>query len=191
MIYQNTFYKKFQIPLRRPQRPQPVFDPNRVCVHFTFCCHQCTHFDWPIHTYVEACGSNTLLRSVVQPYSHNVIKSVYTCMAFCCYQCTHFAWSSLLYNLTMPTYTHGAHTVLGLVVLLYSHNVIQSVYTCTAFCCYQCKHFAWPILLCNLTLPTHTCGAHTCGAHTMLGSFVPLYIHTGVQSLYVCSVNLF
>jgi hypothetical protein len=35
--------KKLQIPLRTPQRPQPVFDPIRVCVHFTFCYHKCTH----------------------------------------------------------------------------------------------------------------------------------------------------
>ena len=55
-------------------RPQPVFDPNRVvCVNFTFCCHKGTHFVWPIHTYVQAYGSNTLLGSVVQLYSHNVI----------------------------------------------------------------------------------------------------------------------
>ena len=35
--------KKFQIPLRTPQRPQPVFDPNMVCVHFTYCYHKFTH----------------------------------------------------------------------------------------------------------------------------------------------------
>jgi hypothetical protein len=75
----------FQIPLRTPQRPQPVFNPNRVCVHFTFCCHKAKQFACPIHTYVEACGSNTLLGSVVQLYSHNVIQSVYSCMAFFCY----------------------------------------------------------------------------------------------------------
>ena len=45
--------EKFQIPLRTPQRPQPVFDPNRVCVHFTFCYHECTHFAWPIHAAVH------------------------------------------------------------------------------------------------------------------------------------------
>ena len=32
---------------------------------------------------------------------------------------------------------------------------------------------------------------YTCGAHTMLGSVVLLYIYTVVQSLYVCTVNLF
>ena len=32
---------------------------------------------------------------------------------------------------------------------------------------------------------------HTCGAHTLLGSVVLLYIYTVVQSLYVCTVNLF
>ena len=83
--------KNPKLHLRTPQRPHPVFNPNRVSVHFTFCCHECTHFAWLIHTYVEACESNTLLWSVVQLYSHNVIQSVYTCTAFCCYKCTHFA----------------------------------------------------------------------------------------------------
>ena len=69
--------------MRTPQRPQPVFDPNRVCVHFTFCCHECTHF----------------------------------------------AWISLLYHLTLPAQTRGAHTVLGTVVLLYIYTVVQSLFT--------------------------------------------------------------
>ena len=81
-IYWHNF-KKCQIPLRTPQRPQPVFDPNRVCVHFTFCCHECTHF----------------------------------------------AWISLLYHLTLPAQTRGAHTVLGTVVLLYIYTVVQSLFT--------------------------------------------------------------
>ena len=42
--------KNFQIPLRTPQRPQPVVDPNMVCVHFTFWCHKCTHFAWISYT---------------------------------------------------------------------------------------------------------------------------------------------
>ena len=69
--------------MRTPQRPQPVFDPNRVCVHFAFCCHECTHF----------------------------------------------AWISLLYHLTLPAQTRGAHTVLGTVVLLYIYTVVQSLFT--------------------------------------------------------------
>ena len=40
----TLFKKQNKFPLRKPQRPQPVFDPIRVCVHFTFCCHECTHF---------------------------------------------------------------------------------------------------------------------------------------------------
>ena len=59
--------KKFQIPLRTPQRTQPAFNPNRVFVQLTFCCQECTHFVWP-----------SLL---VQLFSHNVIRSV----AFYCY----------------------------------------------------------------------------------------------------------
>ena len=35
--------KNTKFPLRTPQKPQPVFDPDRVSVHFTFCCHTCTH----------------------------------------------------------------------------------------------------------------------------------------------------
>jgi hypothetical protein len=65
-----------KFPLRTPQRPQPSFDPNRVCIQFTFWWHKCTHFALPIHTYVEACVSNTLLGSVVHLCSHNVIQSV-------------------------------------------------------------------------------------------------------------------
>ena len=72
--------------LRTPQMTQPVFDPNGVSVHFTLCCRKCTHFAWPIYTYIEAFGSKTLLGLVVQLYSHNIIQSVYyTCTAFCCY----------------------------------------------------------------------------------------------------------
>ena len=63
--------------------PQPDFDPDRVCVHFTFCCHECTHF----------------------------------------------ALIGLLYNLTLPTHTRGAHTVPGSVVLLYSYTLFQSLFT--------------------------------------------------------------
>ena len=37
---------KLQIPLRTRQRPQPILPPNRVCLHFTFSYHVCTHFVW-------------------------------------------------------------------------------------------------------------------------------------------------
>ena len=70
-----------------------------------------------------------MVGSVVQLYIHNVIQSVNTCTAFCCYKCTHFAWPSLLYKLTLPTYTHGAHTVFGSVALLYIHTLVQSMLT--------------------------------------------------------------
>ena len=69
--------------LRTPQMTQPYFDPNGVSVHFTLCCHKCTHFAWPLYTYAEPFGSKTVLGLVVQLYSHNIIQSVYyTCTAF-------------------------------------------------------------------------------------------------------------
>ena len=42
-------------------------------------------------------------------------------------------WNLYLFILI---YTCGSNTLLGPVVQLYCQNVIQSVYTCTAFCCY-------------------------------------------------------
>jgi hypothetical protein len=119
--------------LRIQQRPQPIVDPNWVFVHFTFCCHECTHLDWTIYTYVEAFGSSTLLGSVVLLYSHNVIQTVYTCKTFCCYLCTHCAWISstavhlyfspdcvpsqtvyatTLYNCTLRSASLASHTIL-------------------------------------------------------------------------------
>ena len=53
--------KKMQIPLQTPQRPQPAFSFNRVWVHFTFCCQECTHFARPICIYVDACRSNQVI----------------------------------------------------------------------------------------------------------------------------------
>ena len=44
---------------------------------------------------------------------------------FCVHSCT------LLNNLRLTTYTCGAHTKLGSVVLLYNHTVVQSLCTCT------------------------------------------------------------
>ena len=47
------------------------------------------------------------------------------------YHCTQFVHSyTLPYNLTLPTQTCGAHTMLGSVVLLYIYTVVQSLYTC-------------------------------------------------------------
>ena len=159
-----------KLPLRTLQKPQLVFKDNRVCVHFTFCYHECTHFAWASRTYVEACGSHTLLGSVVQLYSHNVIQSVYTCAAFCCYQCTQFVWPGLLYNLTVPTHTRGAHTVYGSVVLLYIYTLFQSLFTlelCTYLYC-EIVHSqvpAWPLFCKPITEePQFTCFA-------LIGSF--------------------
>ena len=84
---------KLQIPLRTPQRPQPVFDPNGSV--YTFCCHKCTHFAWPIYTYLETCRSNTLLGPVVRRYCCTVIQSLYACTTLCCYY-THFALHRLV-----------------------------------------------------------------------------------------------
>jgi len=53
---------------------------------------------------------------------------------FCCYSCTHFAWPSLLHNLTLPTCTCSAHTVLGSIVLLYIYTLVSlchCVHNCT------------------------------------------------------------
>ena len=44
---------------------------------------------------------------------------------FCVHSCT------LLYNLTIPTYTYGSLTMLGSVVLLYVYTLVQSLYTYT------------------------------------------------------------
>jgi hypothetical protein len=51
---------------------QPGVDPNGVSLHFTLCCHKCTHFALPIYTYVEAFGSKTVLGVVVQSYYYPV-----------------------------------------------------------------------------------------------------------------------
>ena len=87
--------KKFQIPLRTLQRPQPVFNPNSLCVQ-AFCCYEGMHFAWAIHTYVEASGSNTLHGSGVQLQSQSGIRSVYTCTVwhfiFTHWWCTPCAW---------------------------------------------------------------------------------------------------
>ena len=109
--------KKFQIPLRTPQRPQPVFDPNRVCSHFKFCCHKCTYFAWPIH---EACGSHTLHGSVVQLYSHNCIQL--------CSPVRHFVVTSahtLLGPVCCTTWHYPLHT-------LVVHTLcFEQLYCCT------------------------------------------------------------
>ena len=46
--------EKFQISFADTAKATAVFDPNRVCVHFTFYCVECTHFAWSVHTYVDA-----------------------------------------------------------------------------------------------------------------------------------------
>ena len=42
---------------------------------------------------------------------------------------------ALLYNLTLPTQTSGAHTVLVLVVLLYIYTLVHSLYTLGLYYC--------------------------------------------------------
>ena len=117
-----TSKKKIQIPLRTPQRPQPVFHPNSVCVDFAFGCRECTHFAWAIHTYIEACGSNTLLGSLVQLYSCTVIM-----LSSLCTPVEHFVVTS-------------AHTLLGPVCCTtwhYLHTLVvhtlcfDQLYCCT------------------------------------------------------------
>jgi hypothetical protein len=128
--------------LRTPQRPQPVFDPKWVCVHFIFC-HTSVHTllgPFIRNTYIEACGSNGLLGSVVQLYSCNVIQSVYTRTAFCCYKCTHFAWPNFLYKLPLPTHllcTHCAWISCTAIHLYFSPASVYSgtVYTTALYKC--------------------------------------------------------
>ena len=93
---------KFQIPLRTPQRPQPVVDPNMVCVHFTFWCHECTHFAWISYSAVK---STCLF----------VVTSEHTLLGPVCHSlCTH---------------TSGARTVLGSTVLVYIYILFQPVFS--------------------------------------------------------------
>ena len=72
-------------------------------------------------------SAHTLLGPFMQLYTGNFIWPVFTCTAFCHYKCIHFEWLSLLYILTIGTHTCGAHTVLGSVVLLYIHTLVQSM----------------------------------------------------------------
>ena len=64
--------------LRTPQRTQPVFNTNSVCLHLTCFCQECTHFAWPVHTYAEACRSNTS-----QMYIYTVIM-ISSCVNLYC-----------------------------------------------------------------------------------------------------------
>ena len=124
-MFESFFIISIQIPLRTPQRPQPVGYPKQGLCTLYFCFHECTHFAWTIHTYVESSGSRTLLGSVVQRYSHNVILFVYTCMIFCCYGYTHFPWP----NLTIPTHIHCAHTFFESAKILYIYTLVQSMFS--------------------------------------------------------------
>ena len=74
-------------------------------------------------------SAHTLLGPFIQLYSGNFIQSLYTCTAFCHYKCIHFEWLSLLYILTLATHTCCAHTVLGSVVLMYIHTLVQSLFS--------------------------------------------------------------
>ena len=70
-----------------------------------------THFAWPIHTYVEA----------VQSHYYQVSVRLYGILLLLQY--THFSWPSLVavqLGHTYPAHTHGAHTVLGSVELVFT-----------------------------------------------------------------------
>ena len=101
-----------------------------------------------------------MLGSFVQQYSHNVIQSVNNCTAFYCCQCTHFAQPSLLYKLTLPIHTRGAHTVLGSVVLLYMYTLVQSLFTL-----WDCVHN------CTVQLYTRQCQPGLCFVNQSQKSF--------------------
>jgi hypothetical protein len=92
---------------------------------------------------------HTLLGPFIQLYSGNFIQSVCTCTAFCHYKCIHFEWLSLLYILTIATHTCVAHTVLGSVVLLYIHTLVQSVYTTALYNCTLAGANLGPVLSTN------------------------------------------
>jgi hypothetical protein len=128
---------------RTPQRPQPVFNSNRVSVHLTFFCHECTHFAWLIHTYVVACGSNTLLWSVVRLYSHYVIQSVYTWHLYgILLLLVHTLYLALFsVQIDTPTHTCGAHTVLGSVQSLFTLGLCTQLHCTTV----QSLLPAWPL----------------------------------------------
>ena len=51
------------------------------------------------------------------------------------YKWTAFLCTQLQYNLTLPSHTRGAHTMLGSVVLLYVYTLVQFVYACTVILC--------------------------------------------------------
>ena len=91
---------------------------------------------WSLYTLLFVItNAHNLLGPFIQLYSGNFIQSLYTCTAFCHYTCIHFEWLSLLYILTLATHTHGAHTVLGSVVLLYIYIYLSpvSVHSGTAY----------------------------------------------------------
>jgi hypothetical protein len=80
-----------------------------------------------------------------QLYSSSVIM-----LSGLCTPVRHFVWPSFLYNLTLPTHTHGAHTVLGSVVLLYIYTLVKSLFTlglCTQLHCTTVHSLvpAWPL----------------------------------------------
>jgi hypothetical protein len=58
----------------------------RFWPHFTCCCHECTHFAWPIHSFIVDQTLWWISCTAVQ--RHKCIQSVYTFMALC------FAWIS-------------------------------------------------------------------------------------------------
>ena len=145
--------KKFQIPLRTPQRPQPAFNPIGVFVHFTFCCHKCTHFAWP--NFLLQLFSHNVIRHkcthfawpsfLVQLFSHNVIRS----LAIYCNQCRHFAvylHTLTLYYQNTSLCTHCAWISSTTLHLYFSPASVHSwtVYNCTVqLYTRQCQPFLY------------------------------------------------
>ena len=117
--------------LQKPQRPQFVFHPIGSMYSLLFVVMSAHTLLGPFILMLRPVDQTLCLD---QLYSCTIIMLSSLCtpvrhfVAFCC---THFDWPSLLYNLTLPTHTCGAHTLLGSVVLLYINTVVQPRYTCT------------------------------------------------------------
>ena len=130
---------------------------------------------WSLYTLLFVITSaHTLLGPFIQLYSGNFIQSLYTCTAFCHYKCIHFEWLSLLYTLTLATHTCCAHTVLGSVVLMYIHTLVQSLFSGNLYttALYSCTLASASL---GYNKRVHFC---TQPSHTLL--YPSLYCRTGL-----------
>ena len=82
-VSQCGLEKNYKFLCRHRKGHSPLLTP----IHFTFWCHECTHFAWISFS----------------AYRPNVIQPAYTVMYLCCCQCTHFAQTSLMFT----TYPHS------------------------------------------------------------------------------------